>query len=58
MENSETQVWLDYALKCKYINVEEYKMLISDSEEVGKLLNHMIKHPEKYLRKSDKNNLE
>lgn len=49
MENSETQVWLDFALACEYISKEEYKTLFSKSEEIGKLLNHMINFPEKYI---------
>jgi len=48
MENTETQVWLDFALKCEYINVQEFEKFKALSEEVGKLLNHMIKNPEKY----------
>ena len=54
MENTETQVWLDFALSCKYLAKEKYDELTEKSEEVGKLLNHMISYPEKYLRKSDK----
>ena len=27
MENSETQVWLDYALACDYINMDVHKEL-------------------------------
>jgi four helix bundle protein len=49
MENTETQVSLDFALKCKYISEEQYKSLIEKSEEVGKLLNHMVENPEKYM---------
>lgn len=49
MENSETQVWLEFSLKCGYIEVKVYNELLNDSEEVGKLLNHMIEYPEKYL---------
>ncbi|PCH65860.1 MAG: diversity-generating retroelement protein bAvd family protein [Bacteroidetes bacterium] len=52
MENSETQVWLDFAFHCKYIDKGSYKNLIRKSEEVGRLLNHMIINPEKYQRKT------
>jgi four helix bundle protein len=48
MENTETQVWLDYSLSCKYIVEDVYKDLIMKSEEVGKMLNHLIEHPERY----------
>lgn len=49
MENTETQVSIDFALECKYINIKDYKELIQKSEEVGRLLNHMVENPEKYL---------
>ena len=49
MENSETQVWLDFSLSCKYIDKIKYKNLVERSEEIGKMLNHMIENPEKYL---------
>ena len=48
MENSETQVWLDFALACEYIKKDIYYELVSRSEEIGRLLNHMIQNPEKY----------
>jgi four helix bundle protein len=49
MENSETQVWLDFALACNYISKEEKEILEFKSNEVGKLINHMINFPEKYF---------
>lgn len=48
MENSETSVWLDFSLSCKYISDEVYEDLISENAEIGRLLNHMITNPEKY----------
>ncbi|HEY0739822.1 MAG TPA: four helix bundle protein [Chryseosolibacter sp.] len=54
MENSETQVWLNFALACEYITTEEFDGLLGASEEVGKLLNHMIENPEKYLTTKQK----
>lgn len=47
-ENSETLVWLDFALACKYIEIEIHQRLTSESDEIGKLLNYMILNPEKY----------
>lgn len=49
MENTETQVSLDIAFKCGYISEEYYNDLIKKSEEVGRLLNHMVENPEKYM---------
>ncbi len=48
MENTEVQVWLDFSLACKYIIQEQYDDLNSKSDEVGRMLNHMINNPEKY----------
>jgi four helix bundle protein len=48
MENSETGVWLDFALACKYISPETYKELLALNEEIGRMLNHIICNPEKY----------
>jgi four helix bundle protein len=51
MENTETQVSLDFALRCQYISEEEYSEILSGSEEVGRMLNHMVENPEKYSPK-------
>jgi four helix bundle protein len=48
MENSETRVWLDFALSFGYLNQEIHSALYSSSEEIGRLLNHMMQNPEKY----------
>lgn len=47
-ENAETQVWLDFAFSCKYINQTEFDDFINKSLEIGRMLCHMIEHPEKY----------
>ena len=49
MENTETQVWLDFALAFGYINKKVHENLMSKSEEIGKLINHMITNPKKYI---------
>lgn len=49
MENSETQVWLDFALACEYVAEDLKGQLEKDSDEIGRMLNHMIGNPEKYL---------
>ena len=48
MENSETQVWLDFSLACEYIDKKTYDDKIEKSLEIGRMLNHMIINPEKY----------
>lgn len=47
-ENSETQSWLEFALACNYIKINDYNELITESEEVGKLINYMIQNPNKF----------
>lgn len=47
-ENSETQVWLDYAVACEYVSRNEIDPLIDLSFEVGRMLGDMILHPGKY----------
>ena len=51
-ENTETRVWLDFSVACKYITSESWSALELRAEEVGKLINHMIENPEKYQRKT------
>jgi four helix bundle protein len=52
MENTETQISLDFAEACKYITHEEYIDLMNNSEEVGRMLNHLIKNPGKFSPKN------
>lgn len=47
-ENSETQLWLDFAVACEYISEEKKLDLQIKSEEVGKLLNYMMNNPDKF----------
>ena len=47
-ENAETQTWLEFSFACKYINAETLQILTDKSIEVGKLLNYMMSHPEKF----------
>ena len=47
-EAAETQNWLDFSFKCRYISVEEYKNLNEEYDHIiGKLVN-MSLHPEKW----------
>lgn len=47
-ENSETNVWLEFSLKCGYITPEKYSDLYSRNIEVGKIINFMINNPAKF----------
>jgi four helix bundle protein len=54
MENSETYIWTDFAVNCKYISEEIKEKWQQQTHEIGKLLNHMIENPEKYQRQEKK----
>jgi four helix bundle protein len=47
-ENSETNVWLEFSLKCEYINIETYNDLNNKTIEIGRLINYMINNPDKF----------
>ncbi|MGJ8683308.1 MAG: four helix bundle protein [Nonlabens sp.] len=47
-ENSETAVWLNFALACEYIPNQDYKAIYNQTQEIGKLINYMINNPDKF----------
>ena len=47
-ENSETNVWLEFAYNCEYISEETYTYLTEKNIEIGKLINYMINNPDKF----------
>ncbi|KRD12989.1 four helix bundle protein [Flavobacterium sp. Root901] len=47
-ENSETNTWLEFSLKCQYINQELFDKLNSKNIEIGRLINYMINNPNKF----------
>jgi len=54
MENTETQVWLEFARSCQYLGEEEFTKLTEKSKEIGKLLDYYMHNPALFRRKSDK----
>ncbi len=47
-ESGETEMWLDLSLAHQYISKEKHVYLSEKYTEVGKMLNAMISHPEKF----------
>ncbi|NJW54185.1 four helix bundle protein [Salinimicrobium oceani] len=47
-ENSETQLWLDFALACQYISEEKFNGLQDQCLQVGRLIHFMINNPGKF----------
>jgi len=49
-EENETEVWLDYSKDCKYIQKETHKRVLSEYDEVRKMLISMINNPDKWCQ--------
>ena len=47
-EMTETQIWINFALECKYITVKEHNELSDQAMQAGKLIGFMIDNPEKF----------
>ena len=47
-EESETEVWIDMSLDCKYIDDQLHNNLLGRLQEVAKMLNSMINTPDKF----------
>lgn len=50
-ECTETQIWLDFALDCKYIDQDLHSGLYNDYAEIGRMLGSMTAKPERFLPK-------
>jgi four helix bundle protein len=48
-EAGETQVWLEFAVKCKYVKRDEAASLYAEYREVIGMLVSMINQPEKWV---------
>lgn len=48
-EAAETQVWLDFAFRSKYLEEAKYLHLSEKYKEVGRMLGSMIADPEKFM---------
>jgi four helix bundle protein len=47
-EATETIIWLDFSLACKYVSRECHKTISSRYDEIGKMLGAMINSPNKF----------
>jgi four helix bundle protein len=50
-ENSETDTWLDYALDCGYLSIEDHAHLTEENRSVGSMLGSMLNNPNPFLTK-------
>ena len=50
-EGAETQVWIQFAVECGYLNADTARELYHECDEVISMLVSMIHNPEKWLLK-------
>ena len=48
-ENSETDTSLDFSKDGGYVTADEHREMVSQCDEVGRMLGEMIRFPEKFL---------
>ncbi len=48
MENTETQIWIEFSFACGYISESTKDEWEQDSLEIGKLIGFMMVNPEKF----------
>ncbi|MGM0586997.1 MAG: four helix bundle protein [Bacteroidota bacterium] len=48
-ECSETQVWIDFAIQCKYLDEEKGRKLKKDYQTIGKVLGSIIRKPDNFI---------
>ena len=53
-EAAETMVWLDFSLRCGYIEADVHARFADEYEQIGKMLGSMISEPEKFCYESKK----
>ena len=53
-EASETTVWLDFSLKCGYLEDKVHRDLSAQYDEIGRMLGSMIASPDKFCTESKK----
>ncbi len=49
-ESAETEVWLDFSLKCKYLADDEYTKLHDNYDHICRMLTKMMASPENWCK--------
>jgi four helix bundle protein len=47
-EATETMIWLDFSLHCRYLGQDTHRVATDRYEEIGRMLGSMISSPEKF----------
>ena len=50
MENTETQIWLEFSVKFGFLKESTYKEMIAKSFSIGRMLDKMMHSPDKFIR--------
>jgi four helix bundle protein len=50
-EAAETQVWIQFAVECEYLNRDQAKIWYKEYDEIIAILVSMINHPENWILK-------
>ncbi len=50
-EQAETQHWLDTALACKYVSVDDHNHLMNKCMQIGRMLGKMMANPEPFCKR-------
>jgi four helix bundle protein len=53
-EATETLIWLDFALRCGYLDTQDHTELSMEYDQIGKMLGSMIATPEKFCYRDRK----
>jgi four helix bundle protein len=53
-EATETMIWLDFSLSCRYLDARDHAEISAEYEQIGKMLGSMISAPEKFCYRDRK----
>jgi four helix bundle protein len=53
-EATETLIWLDFALRCGYLDTQDHTELSMEYDQIGKMLGSMIATPENFCYRDRK----
>jgi four helix bundle protein len=52
-EQAETQHWLDTSLKCKYVTIQQHRVLLDKCKSIGRMLGKMMSNPDCFCGKNN-----
>ncbi len=52
-EQAETQHWLDTSLKCKYVTIQQHRILLEKCKSIGRMLGKMMNTSDSFCGRSE-----